>query len=118
MTHVFKVLVIFVFIIAATACGVSQNNLQPVAKPDQSDRNHDIHVSFNFDTGNDQGNRISGFRLYKEGELLCETKDPNSKSIDCDIASSGGSFLFTMTTFYKDGSESRHSEPFTYTIPD
>jgi len=118
VTHVFKVLVIFVFITAASACGVNQNKHQTVATPNQPDKKHTIHVNFNFDTGDDRGNRISGFRLYKEGKLICETRDSKSNRIDCDIASPGGSFLFTMTTYYEDGSESRHSEPFSYTIPD
>jgi hypothetical protein len=118
MTQVFKVLTIIFFLCTVTACGVSQNKHQPLAKPGQSDRKHDIHVSFSFDTENDQGNRISGFRLYKEGNLICEVKDPKRKSIDCDFTSPGGSFLFTMTTHFEDGSESPHSEPFSFTLPD
>ncbi len=118
MTHAFKVLAIFVCITAAAACGPNQNKRQPVAKPDQLVKKHDIHVSFNWNTGNDQVNRISGFRLYQEGKLICETKDPKSKRIDCNFASPSGSYLFTMTTYFEDGSESMHSEPFSYTIPD
>ena len=117
MTRLIKVLAILVFITAATACSLNEKKLQPIAKPGQSETKHDINVSFNFDTGNSQGNRVSGFRLYKEGKLICETKDPETKSIECNIASPSGSFLFTMTAYYDDGSESIHSEPFSYTIP-
>ena len=67
MTQAFKILTIIFFLSTVTACGVSQNKHQPLAKSDQSDRKHDIQVSFSFDTENDQDNRISGFRLYKEG---------------------------------------------------
>ena len=134
MTQAFKILTIIFFLSTVTACGVSQNKHQPLANPGQLDKRHDIpqpitnpgqldekhdiHVTFSFDTGNDQGTRVSGFRLYREGKLICVTKDPNSKSIDCNITSPGGSFLFTMTTIFEDGSESRHSEPFTFTIRD
>ena len=118
MTQALKILTIIFFLSTVTACGVSQIKNQPLAKSDQSDRKHDIEVSFSFDTENDQGNRISGFRLYKEGKLICEVKDPKSKNIVCDFTSPGGSFLFTMTTYFKDGSESPHSEPFLYTLPD
>ena len=118
MTQVFKILTIIVFMSSVTACGISQTKHQPLPKPDEPDRIHTIQVSFNFDTTNDQGNRISGFRLYKEGKLICETTDPGSRSIDCDFSSPGGSFLFTMTTYFVDGSESPHSEPFSYTISD
>ena len=134
MTHIFKKFVIFVLLTTAVGCGQNARTTQPIANPgqldkrhdipqpiaksDQSDRKHDIQVSFSFDTENDQDNRISGFRLYKEGKLICEVKDPKSKSIVCDFTSPGGSFLFTMTTYFKDGSESPHSEPFSYTLPD
>jgi len=118
MTHIFKKFVIFVLLTTAVGCGQNARTTQPIANPGQLDERHDIHVTFSFDTGNDQGNRVSGFRLYREGKLICETKDLKSKSIDCNITSPGGSFLFTMTTLFEDGSESRHSEPFTYTIPD
>ncbi len=118
MSYVFRILTVFVFITAATGCGLNEKNLQPAANPSQTGEQHDIHVSFNFDTGRGQGSRVSGFRLYQEGKLICETNDPNSNSIDCKIASPGGSFLFTLTVYYDDGSESQHSEPFSYTIPD
>ncbi len=118
MSYVFKILCAFVCITAAASCGLNEKNLQPVAIPSQKDKQHDIHVSFNFDTGKGQGSRVSGFRLYREGKRICETNDPSSKSIDCTIASPGGSFLFTLTVYYDDGSESTHSEPFSYTIPD
>jgi len=118
MTHIFKIFVVFVLLTTLAGCGQNTRTTQPIANPDQLNEKHDIHVTFSFDTGNDQGNRVSGFRLYKEGKLLCEAKDPKSRSIDCNIASPGGSFLFTITTIFEDGSESRHSEPFSYTIPD
>ena len=118
MTHVFKVLAIFVFMTAVTACGVNPNKQQPVAEPYKSSKKHDIHIDFNFDAGNDKVNRISGFRIYQEGKLICETNDPRSTRIDCSFVSPSGSYLFTMTTHYDDGSESRHSEPFSYTVPE
>lgn len=117
MSYLFRILTIFVFI-AGAGCGLNEKTLQPAATPIQTDKQHDIHVSFNFDTGNGQGSRVSGFRLYQEGNLICETNDPSSKTIDCTIASPGGSFLFTLTVYYDDGSESTHSEPFSYVIPD
>ena len=118
MTRLVKVLAIFVLITVTAACSLNEKKFQTVVKPGQSDTKHDINVSFNFDTANSQGHRVSGFRLYKEGKLICETKDPESKNIECNIASPGGSFLFTMTAYYDDGSESIHSQPFSYKIPD
>jgi len=118
MIQVSKVLTIIVFISAVTACGVNQTRQPPPVKLDRPEKTHDIQVSFNFDTTNDQAKSVSGFRLYKGGKRICETTDPRSKSIDCDFTSPGGSFLFTMTTYFEDGSESAHSEPFSYTIPD
>ena len=118
MVYVFKILTVFIYLTAITGCGVNEKNLQPAVIPGQTDKQHDIHVSFAFDTGNGQGRRVSGFRLYREGRLICETDDPRSNSIDCTIAGPGGSFLFTLTVYYDDGSESTHSEPFPYTIPD
>lgn len=117
MSRVFKVLTIFVFITAVVGCALNDKQ-QPVTTPVQSNKNHDIHVSFDFDTGNDQGHRISGFRLYQEGKLVCETNDPKIKRIDCNIASPGGSFVFTLTAYYDNGSESPHSQPFSFEIPD
>lgn len=118
MSHLFKLLAIFALITAVTACAPNDKMSQSGAAPVQPDKNHNIHVSFNFDTGNEQGSNISGFRLYQEGKRVCETNDPESNTIDCNIASPSGSFVFTLTAYYEDGSESPHSKPFSYKIPD
>ena len=118
MPYVFRILTVCMCITAMTGCGVNEKNLQSAVLPSQTDKQHDIHISFNFDAGSGHGSRVSGFRLYQEGKRVCETNDPKSTSMDCRIASPGGSFLFTLTVYYDDGSESRHSEPFSYTIPD
>ena len=118
MSHLLKLLTLFVFITAVTGCALNDKIPQSTAAPAQPNKNHNIHVSFNFDTGTDQGNHISGFRLYQEGKLVCETDNPQSKNIECNISSPSGSFVFTLTAYYDDGSESPHSKPFSYKIPD
>ena len=107
MLHLFKVLTIFLFISFFTSgCATKEIKI------------HDINVSFNFDTERDPGKRVAGFRLYKQGKLVCETDDPKGESLECNIVGPSGSFLFTMTVYFEDGSESRHSEPFSYAIPE
>ncbi len=133
MTHIFKFLAVVVLMITVTACGEMQYENepfsksgqfkkkykhQPATKTDLPEKKHNIYVSFNIDTESIVDKRISGFRLYKEGKLICETRDPKSTSIDCDFSTQGGSFLFTMTTYFEDGSESMHSKPFAFTVPD
>ena len=117
MTHVSRFLTLFILMTIVTGCGVGSHKQQPIKKQPQAKKEHTINVTFNFDTGKDIEKRVSGFRLYKEGELICETTDPRSTKIDCAFSSDGGAFQFTMTTYFEDGSESGHSEPFTYTIP-
>lgn len=69
-----------------------------------------IHV----DWQSQQQSSVAGFRLYMDNVLVCETKNPLAKGIDCHIDTKNGEKLFTMTSFTGDGIESLHSKPFTY----
>ena len=107
MSHHFKVLTTFLFIsIFTSGCATKEIRI------------HDINVSFNFDSERGLNKRVAGFRLYKQGKLVCETDNPKGERIECNIASPSGHFLFTMTAYFENGSESRHSSPFFYTIPE
>ena len=107
MSHFYKVFSIFLIIsIFISGCATKEI------------KRHDINVSFNFDSERALNKRAAGFRLYKQGKLVCETDDPQGESIECIIAGPSGSFLFTMTAYFEDGSESKHSQPFSYTIPE
>ena len=117
MAIVTKYLLVFFLMTTLAACGGSSHTQQAINGHSKTEKEHTISVSFNFDTGSGIDKPVSGFRLYKEGTLICESTDPNSTRIDCAFTSRGGTFQFTMTTYFEDGSESIHSEPFTYTIP-
>lgn len=59
---------------------------------------------------------LAGFRLYYDDTLACEINDPTATSMDCEIDVPDGTSWFTMTCFMEDGTESAHSEPFSYTF--
>jgi len=59
---------------------------------------------------------LAGFRLYYDNTLACEVNDPTATSMDCEIDVPDGESWFTMTSFMEAGTESDHSEPFSYTF--
>ncbi len=70
----------------------------------------DIHAEWDYP----YNNNTSGFRLYYENTLACETTDPKATSMNCPVDAPDGETWFTLTTFFQDGLESPHSPPFSY----
>lgn len=79
---------------------------------------HTIQIEFIFDYQAITDKTVTGYRLYKEGELVCETYSPEAQYFDCVVTSSTGVFDFTLTASYDNGTESPHSAPFPLTILD
>ena len=65
-------------------------------------------VSFRWDYGDDE---ITGFRLYCDGEPVCEFNSPSARSGSCDISTTDGSHTFHLTAFNAAGLESDFSNP-------
>lgn len=70
-----------------------------------------IHVEWQYQYS---GNNLAGFRLYHGNDLACETADPNATFMDCSVDVPDGESLFTLTSYFKDGTESPPSSPFPY----
>ncbi|MCP3933729.1 MAG: hypothetical protein GY705_32085 [Bacteroidetes bacterium] len=74
-----------------------------------ADRSCKLHIEYSFYESANESRELSGFRLYKEGEKICEVKDPSSRAFDCQFISKRGGFNFTLAPFYSDTSEGLHS---------
>lgn len=70
-----------------------------------------IHVEWQYQNND---NNLAGFRLYHGNSLACATADPNATSMDCSVDVPDGKSLFTLTSYFKDGTESPPSAPFPY----
>jgi hypothetical protein len=79
---------------------------------------HTIQIEFIFDYQSVTGKSVTGYRLYKEGEAVCESPSPDTQYFDCVVSSGTGVFDFTLTARYNDGTESPHSAAFPLTIVD
>lgn len=79
---------------------------------------HEMQIDFFFDSQSVPGKEIAGYRLYKEGNLECETGPIEPQSIACTVASPAGTFAFTLSVFFDDGYESPQSAPFDFYIHD
>ncbi|MCI5120041.1 MAG: PKD domain-containing protein, partial [Candidatus Electrothrix sp. AUS4] len=78
--------------------------------------NHSVHIEWTYDYQPIEGKTLVGYRLYKEGAEICVGNTPTPSYMDCTFESEEGTFDFTLTSFFSDGSESPHSEPFTFTL--
>lgn len=76
----------------------------------------DIHIEWTHDYQPVEGKTLAGYHLYKEGAKVCSTNIPENKTIDCVFESESGTFDFTITAFYSDGSESLHSPPYSFEL--
>ncbi|NOX80936.1 MAG: PKD domain-containing protein [Deltaproteobacteria bacterium] len=70
-----------------------------------------IHVEWQYQHN---GDNLAGFRLYHGNNLACEIADPDATSMDCSVDVPDGESLFTLTSYFKDGTESPPSAPFPY----
>ncbi len=59
----------------------------------------------------------SGFNLYQEGVLACQTQSATATSLDCTVSLSADTTNFTLTAAFSNGTESPHSAPFAFTKP-
>jgi len=77
---------------------------------------HTLDIEFAFSGPDDPNSQLLGYRLYKEGEQVCETDNPAATSITCDFSSEDGTYNFTLTAFYDGDLESPPSPEFPFTI--
>ncbi len=63
------------------------------------------------------GYTVTGFNLYQEGSLACQTQNNSATSMDCTVSLNGDTTNFTLTASFSDGTESPHSSPFVFTPP-
>ena len=75
-----------------------------------------LDIEFAFSDPGNPASQLIGYRLYKEDLQVCETDDPGATRIACDLFTEDGTFDFTLTAFYADGSESPPSPPFPFII--
>ncbi len=68
-----------------------------------------LNIDFSFEAPYLVNKDLAGFRLYKDGEKICEVNDPYSRSFACDFQSVRGSYGFTLAPFFSDGSVGSHS---------
>ena len=63
------------------------------------------------------GYTVSGYRLYQEGQLACQTSNSTATAIDCQVTLNTNTTNFTLATAFTDGSESPRSAPFAFSLP-
>jgi hypothetical protein len=88
----------------ATSVGQAQQN------------EHTLQIGFSFDTQAIPDRQVSGYRIYKEDDLLCESGPVEPQIITCSFISNPGTYDFTLTALYDIGVESPPSAPFPLTI--
>jgi hypothetical protein len=83
-----------------------------------AESNFVLEINFSFDTQNIEGKEVSGYRLYMEGDLVCETEqvEQEQQKIECSIISEPGTYNFTLSILYNDNSESPQSPPFPFAL--
>lgn len=77
---------------------------------------HTMEIDFSFTAPENTARQLLGYRLFKEEEQVCETKDPSAAKIACTFLTEDGTFDFTLAAYYSDGTESPPSPPFPFTI--
>lgn len=63
-------------------------------------------------------NEISGFRLYNNNQIVCETFNSLDRIMQCSIDANERDTSFTMTAIFTNGSESLHSEAYFMSLPE
>ena len=73
-----------------------------------------LEVAFAF---SDPGSQtLVGYKLYKDSTKVCQTTDPSATKISCSLTTDPGTFNFSLTAYYANGSESPSSPSFPFTI--
>ena len=75
-----------------------------------------LEIEFSFTAPEDPAKLLLGYRLYREGEQVCETGTPSTPTISCDFLTEEGTFNFTLAAYYSDSTESPTSPSFPFTI--
>ncbi|MBW1636710.1 MAG: PKD domain-containing protein, partial [Deltaproteobacteria bacterium] len=86
------------------------------AEPSPQAEMRSLDIDLTFAAAVDPDRQLQGYRLYQEGEPVCESNNPDASVITCELLTTEGTFSFTLTAYYSDGSESRPSLPFPFTI--
>ena len=77
-----------------------------------------IHVEWSYDVVQPEGRVIEGFKLYKDGEQVCDFNDGSLRVGDCIFNSEPGEFNFTLTSYGNNGFESLVSDVYTFELTD
>lgn len=72
-----------------------------------------IHVEWGYTPPTSP--EVTGYKLYQEGALACQTQDPNATAMDCQVSLAKDTTNFTLTATFSDSTESPHSAPFPFT---
>jgi len=72
-----------------------------------------IHVEWGYTPPSSPA--VTGYKLYQEGALACQTQDPNATAMDCQVSLTQDTTNFTLTATFSDSTESPHSAPFPFT---
>ena len=76
----------------------------------------DILVDFAFNSPSSQEKQVIGYRLYMDGSPICETGPVDPQAFSCTAPGFEGTYDFTMTALYDDGTESPQSAPFSFNL--
>ena len=79
-------------------------------------QNHSLYLEFSYEEPDIPGVELSGFRLYKSGQQICQINSYYSQSFECEFQSGNGKFDFTLAPFFSDNTEGPHSAPYPVTI--
>jgi PKD repeat protein len=77
---------------------------------------HEVQVEFSFDVNALPNKQIAGYRLYMEGQEVCNTGPVDPQNITCMVTAEDGTYDFTLATRYDDDSLSPQSAAFPFTI--
>jgi len=72
-----------------------------------------IHVEWGYTPPSEPA--VTGYKLYQEGALVCETREPTATTMDCSVDLTTATTNFTLTATFSDYTESPHSAPFAFT---
>ncbi len=77
---------------------------------------HTLAIEFSFNAPADQGKKVKGYRLYKEGKQVCQTTKPTASKMECQLLMEEDTTNFTLAAYYSNNTESPQSAPFPFTI--
>ena len=78
---------------------------------------HSIHIKWDYESQDvPDGLELSAYRLYQEGNQVCQFDSPYDFEGNCEFQSDNGRYNFTLTAVFDDGSESPGSAPFPFLL--